>query len=87
MPTYEYECADCHVRFEKFQNISDPVLKTCGQCGGPVKRLLGTGVGIIMKHSGSAGTSRPADQLRPTCGRDVPCCGRDVPCDDRPCDG
>ena len=51
MPTYDYECAKCG-RFEKFQKMSDELLKKCPACGGKVHRLIGTGGGIIFKGSG-----------------------------------
>jgi putative FmdB family regulatory protein len=52
MPTYEYECSKCSHLFEKFQSMLDEPLKKCPACGGKVKRLLGTGAGIIFKGSG-----------------------------------
>ena len=52
MPTYEYECQKCHHRFELFQSIKDEPRKTCPKCRGRVKRLLGTGAGLIFKGSG-----------------------------------
>ena len=52
MPTYEYECQKCHHRFELFQSIKDEPKKTCPKCRGRVKRLLGTGAGLIFKGSG-----------------------------------
>ena len=53
MPTYEYECPKCGHRFEKFQSISDKPVKTCPKCRGRrVKRLIGTGAGILFKGSG-----------------------------------
>lgn len=52
MPTYEYECQKCNHRFEKFQSITEAPVKTCPKCKGRVKRLLGTGSGIIFKGSG-----------------------------------
>jgi putative FmdB family regulatory protein len=52
MPTYEYECQKCHHRFELFQSIKDAPKKTCPKCRGRVKRLLGTGAGLIFKGSG-----------------------------------
>lgn len=60
MPTYEYECSKCRKTFELFQSMKDDALKTCpkAQCRmktwgkGPVKRLLGTGAGLIFKGSG-----------------------------------
>ena len=54
MPTYEYECQQCGNRFEVFQSMNDPKLTLCPDenCAGMVKRLLGTGGGIIFKGSG-----------------------------------
>ena len=81
MPTYEYECKKCGLRFEKFQNIKAKPLKACIECGGAVRRLIGTGAAVIMKGSGSrAGDSEP----RP-CGQ-KPICGQDAPCDSCPLD-
>lgn len=52
MPTYEYECQKCQHRFEVFQSIKEAPKKTCPKCKGRLKRLLGTGAGIIFKGSG-----------------------------------
>lgn len=54
MPTYEYECAKCGKTFDIFQSMKDEPLKTCPdkKCKGKVKRLLGTGAGLIFKGSG-----------------------------------
>lgn len=52
MPTYEYECLKCQHCFEVFQSIKDAPKKTCPKCKGRVKRLLGTGAGIIFKGTG-----------------------------------
>ena len=52
MPTYDYECLKCSHRFEVFQNITAAKLKKCPRCGGKLKRLPGTGVGLIFKGSG-----------------------------------
>jgi putative FmdB family regulatory protein len=52
MPTYEYECLKCSHQFEKFQSMRDEPLKKCPKCSGKVKRLLGTGAGIIFKGGG-----------------------------------
>ncbi len=52
MPTYDYECQSCGNIFEVFQSISAPKLKKCPRCRGKLKRLLGTGAGIIFKGSG-----------------------------------
>ena len=54
MPTYEYQCAKCGKIFEHFQSIKAPKLEKCIKktCKGKVKRLLGTGGGIIFKGGG-----------------------------------
>lgn len=52
MPTYEYECKKCGKRFEIFQKISEDPIKECPDCGGEVKRLIGTGSAVIFKGSG-----------------------------------
>lgn len=39
MPLYEFECEQCHHRFEKIQSVSAPDPK-CEKCGGKVERLL-----------------------------------------------
>lgn len=52
MPTYEYECTKCGHVFERFQSISDEPVKRCPECRCKVRRLFGTGAGIIFKGSG-----------------------------------
>jgi putative FmdB family regulatory protein len=52
MPTYEYECEDCHHRFEKFQNITDKPISICPVCGGSTKRLISGGAGLLFKGNG-----------------------------------
>lgn len=54
MPTYDYKCQKCGHQFEVFQSMKDDRLTDCPleECDGQVKRLLGTGAGIIFKGSG-----------------------------------
>jgi putative FmdB family regulatory protein len=54
MPNYDYECEKCGKRFEVFQSMNDAKLTDCPEpsCDGKVKRLLGTGGGIIFKGAG-----------------------------------
>ncbi|MFZ9937405.1 MAG: FmdB family zinc ribbon protein [Luteolibacter sp.] len=54
MPNYDYECQKCGNRFEVFQSMNDAKLTDCPDdaCGGAVKRLLGTGGGILFKGAG-----------------------------------
>src|SRR5215208_3373775 len=53
MPTYEYKCDGCGTEFERFQPMSAEPIKRCPECGkAKVKRLIGTGAGLIFKGSG-----------------------------------
>ena len=60
MPTYEYVCAKCGHEFEIFQSMKDNAFKVCPKekCKlkkwgkGRVKKLMGTGAGLIFKGSG-----------------------------------
>lgn len=52
MPTYEYKCEKCGDRFEVFQSMTAPKLTTCEKCGGELRRLIGSGAGIIFKGKG-----------------------------------
>jgi putative FmdB family regulatory protein len=51
MPTYEYECPQCGV-FEVVQSMRDERLQRCPTCKRKIRRLLGTGAGIIFKGAG-----------------------------------
>ena len=51
MPLYEYQCKKCQHRFEKIQKFSDPLVKTCPKCGGPVQQLL-SAPAVQFKGSG-----------------------------------
>jgi len=53
MPTYEYICENCGCEFERFQSITAGPLRKCPDCGkSTLKRLVGTGSGVIFKGSG-----------------------------------
>ena len=53
MPTYEYKCDACGAQFERFQSITAEPIKRCPECGkAKVRRLIGTGAGLIFKGSG-----------------------------------
>lgn len=52
MPTYEYECRKCGHTFERFQRISEEPVKRCPKCRSAVRRVLGSGAGLIFKGSG-----------------------------------
>lgn len=40
MPIYEYVCKKCRHKFEKIQKFSDPKIKKCPECGGPVEQAI-----------------------------------------------
>lgn len=77
MPTYDYECSKCGHTFEKFQKMSDALLKSCPKCKGKVHRLIGGGSGIIFKGTGfyetdykkkSSGEKKESgDKKKPSC--------------------
>jgi len=53
MPTYDYCCAACGHRFERFESIHDDAAKACPKCGKKkARRQLGTGAGLIFKGAG-----------------------------------
>ena len=60
MPTYEYSCEKCGKNFDVVQSMRDETFKECPKeyCQqkrwghGKVKRLMGTGAGLIFKGSG-----------------------------------
>jgi putative FmdB family regulatory protein len=60
MPTYEYACEKCGQNFEAFQSMRDEPFRECPKevCRlkkwghGKVKRLIGTGAGILFRGSG-----------------------------------
>ncbi len=65
MPTYSYKCGSCGNEFDLFQKITDPPAEKCPNCGGPIKRQIGPGAGIIFKGSGFYATDyRSPDYMR-----------------------
>ncbi|MFH1198907.1 MAG: FmdB family zinc ribbon protein [Candidatus Omnitrophota bacterium] len=52
MPTYDYECTKCGHTFEAFQQMSDKPLTKCPKCDKKLRRLIGSGAGLIFKGSG-----------------------------------
>lgn len=66
MPTYDYKCEKCGHQFEVFQSMKDDRLTDCPQedCDGRVRRLIGTGAGIIFKGSGFYETDYRSDSYK-----------------------
>src|ERR1700736_7018759 len=80
MPTYEYSCEKCAGTFELVQSMRDAPLKECPKdlCRqkkwghGKVKRLIGTGAGLIFKGSGFYITDYRSDSYRGAAKKDAP---------------
>lgn len=53
MPTYQYRCSNCGYEFEQFQSITAKALRKCPNCSKlGLKRLIGSGAGVIFKGPG-----------------------------------
>ena len=73
MPTYDYQCRACGHEFERFQSITAERLRKCPLCGKrTLKRLIGTGAGIIFKGSGFYQTDYRSDSYRKAAEKDKP---------------
>ncbi|MFA5042848.1 MAG: zinc ribbon domain-containing protein [Kiritimatiellia bacterium] len=73
MPTYEYECRDCHHQFELFQSITAKPITSCPKCKkNKLRRLIGRGAGIIFKGSGFYQTDYRSDHYRKQSAADKP---------------
>lgn len=72
MPTYDYRCDGCGHEFEKFQSMSAAVLKKCPQCSKmKLKRLIGSGAGVIFKGSGFYQTDYRSDSYTQSVKKDT----------------
>lgn len=74
MPNYDYLCSGCGKTFEVFQSMNDPRLESCPDeaCGGSVRRLIGTGAGIIFKGSGFYATDYRSSSYKESAKNDKP---------------
>lgn len=80
MPTYEYSCEKCGGTFDVVQSMRDEPFKECPKelCRqkkwghGKVKRLIGTGAGLIFKGSGFYITDYRSDSYREGAKKDAP---------------
>jgi putative FmdB family regulatory protein len=73
MPTYEYECEKCGLKFERRQPISASPLMQCPECRGKVRRLISGGASFIVK-GGRQGEGHERSCSLETAGKT--CCGR-----------
>src|SRR5437660_6211628 len=80
MPTYEYSCQKCGQNFEAFQSMRDEPFRECPKelCRlkkwghGKVKRLLGTGAGILFRGSGFYITDYRSNSYREAAKKESP---------------
>lgn len=73
MPTYEYVCDACEHTFEEFQSITAKSLRKCPACGkNKLRRLIGTGAGVIFKGSGFYETDYRSDSYKSAAKADKP---------------
>jgi putative FmdB family regulatory protein len=79
MPTYEYECTHCSLRFERFQTMAEDPVAECPECHGKVRRLVSRGTAFVIKDTGESlsrrgGHACSLEQSGQTC------CGREERC-------
>lgn len=80
MPTYEYSCDKCDHQFDVVQSIKDKPLTVCPQdkCRlkkwgkGKVKKMIGSGAGLIFKGSGFYITDYRSDSYKEAAKKDAP---------------
>ena len=63
VPTYEYQCDQCHRTFEVRQRITADPLTSCEACGGPLRRLL-SAAPFILKGGGWYVTDYPSESRK-----------------------
>ncbi|MEM8736859.1 MAG: zinc ribbon domain-containing protein [Planctomycetota bacterium] len=73
MPTYDYVCDACGHSFEAFQSMTAKVIKKCPECGRlKLRRLIGTGAGVIFKGGGFYETDYRSDSYQKDAKADKP---------------
>ena len=80
MPTYEYQCEKCGKGFEAFQSMRGEPFRECPKAlcrekkwgHGRVKRLLGTGAGLIFKGSGFYTTDYRSNSYKEAAKKEAP---------------
>ena len=71
MPTYEYVCERCGHEFERSQSISAGAMRKCPRCGkAGLRRLIGTGAGVIFKGSGFYETDYRSESYKKSAEKD-----------------
>ena len=94
MPTYEYHCEKCKKDFELFQSMKDNPVTTCPKekCRqktwgkGKVRRLVGTGAGLIFKGSGFYSTDYRSEGYKQAAKNEASSSSGSTPADSKPAD-
>lgn len=84
MPTYEYECETCGLRFERRQAFTEEPITECPECNGKVRRMVSGGAGFVFKGSDEGRTGARGGE----CGFEhtgKTCCGRTERCEEPRC--
>lgn len=63
MPTYDYQCDQCHRTFEVKQRITEAPLTRCESCGGALRRLI-SAAPFILKGEGWYVTDYPSESRK-----------------------
>jgi putative FmdB family regulatory protein len=65
VPTYDYRCEACGHTLEMFQSMSESPKRKCPECGRlKLRRVIGSGAGIIFKGSGFYQTDYRSDSYK-----------------------
>lgn len=64
MPIYEYQCDQCHRRFELIQGFDAPLKISCQHCSGKAHRLISPPA-VVFKGSGFHVTDYPKSGGKP----------------------
>ena len=70
MPTYDYRCLSCRIRFE-VQHHTTERLTVCPRCNGEIQRVF---LAAVAVHGTMARGREMAAGSLPQCGRGCRCC-------------
>lgn len=68
MPVYEYECGNCHFRFDRRQHFDEEPVSICPNCQGKARRVIHAvpvhfkGRGFYSTDNRGGAASRPVDE-------------------------